>query len=653
MALNVTNESGSIPTNGGSDRAPAATAAPRSDNREKSMKAYNPFQTAPGMPNGVFGSRVYANSGSEAFTKVAEFIKKGLKTSRIDDSYDVFEFPREQHRDLNYSVIVIARNNNTLLGQGAPVHNFVTAQVWIMEATGEIVRPYTDQSNSRRHVTITPTTENAYNSLLTDYVTKRMEEHYAIHQGMGPVKNVYFIDPIVLPREVKYETSESDILTLLDSSVIGLDTRSQVRVPNFQDYNFAFAHGGGDLVLPVSVDIISTTKTDLTKRPIHSDATVTVSLERNGRREGGTGMVFNGPQESRIVGITDVAVDLVPVDVRMLEENRVSQRGRKDFTPEVAWAPRLTATSLEQFVTRTPAGIMFNVASMSELARDRAWAETYRAPKGQGKNAVNHRNIGYLNIEANLEQSNSRYGEIVNIYASDFDDRALGTFLDNTVARFPILAVDCMTTGAQAYTTTLLYNAARGNKQQAARANEELLNSMNDASNGELFKLIEPDALVIDGEGHMMHVGHWTDAYDKVRDLSEIDNYLGMAVAGDLNNPELVQDWLNTYYSSGNEEVRMSERLVLLTAAAGGGVTVTGSKLRVEVNAEVVAAFVEAMANAKLPLLSRTTGDGDAFAQRRTVARVTNNSVYRGSGFGRASVRDTGRGRERYSANRY
>lgn len=644
--LNIdNNDNGNGNSNVGRTSQPAAT--PTSENRKVNTpsQGYSPFQYNDGFGGTAFGQAIHANEGSEAFNKIVESMTKIVAASGIKDRIDIIPFAREVHTNLSYSAIAVVRNNRVRLNEQAPQHKFVTVQVLIMEASGEVLRPYTDNSDSRRPVLVTPTTEDAFNSLFIKYLTENLKSTY------GDDVNVVIIDPVIIPRD-KDLTADQDIRILLNSAQQAVETRSHVRVPHFVDYNFVRGVGGDGIVLPVSADIVSEDLVDVTGRTFHTDAVVTVSVERQGNRNSGQ-PILNGAQESRTISRTHVAIDLIPVEASLLDENRVSGRGRRDeFVPDVAWAPRLTARLIDQYMTRTPSGIMFAISAMSELARDRLWAQSFRQTRGS-KSEHNLRDIGYLNIEANLDQRNQeRYGAPIDTRAADFGDLEMGIFLDKTVTRSPILAVSCMTSGTQAYTTTGLYLAARGSKDEAYRANAELMRSMNDATDGILFDLIDPNTPVVLGEGDLRHVGYWYDNNDKKRDIIELDSYLAMSIRGGVGNPQMAREWSDTYLNTrDSEKVRLAQRLQLLQASSSGAVIVTGTCVDVEINGEVVDAFVSAMEKAKLPLLPRS-GEGDLFSTTRNVRKDAGRALYRGNGFGRTSSREGGRGSSRYAASR-
>lgn len=649
MAVNIDNNSGNNANQdtGRNDQrtvsqeARTFTSSTTPVEKKMSNAFFDPFADN-GRGNQVLGRMIHPESGSEAFKRVIDLMTKA--TASTNGAIEIVPFAREIHDQLSYSVIAVVRTNKVPVGPGVPKHDFVTAQLFIMEATGEVPRPF-EQGEGRNRFTVTPTMEDANNTLLVDYVTGNLKKLY------GDETIVTLIDPMIIPRD--QDLSKDDrILHQLDASITAVNTRTFVRIPGFQDYNFVARHSGNNMQLAVSTRMTGgETRTDLTNRPFYANAEVVVAIEKNGPRQ--QGEVFHSPSTNQDVCSASVFVDLVPVDPQLLEDNRATRRSRgRDFEPQAAWAPRLTAVHIEQYMTRTPAGILFALTSLSQLAQDRAFAETFR-PNKTNRDGINLRDIGYLNIEANLDNEESGFGSPVNTSEASFDDRAMGTFLDLTVTRFPILSVDCATTGASAYYTTGLYNVARGRADTERRAQAELMHSLRCATNGLIDEYINSSDKFVDGEGELVHVGVWEDESGRVRDLREIDNYLAVAVLA-AKNPSLIADWAETYYRTDVAEARrMADRWTILTSLTAGTARQTGTALRVTINNKVVDGFVNSLKDAKLPMVSRDSGNGDAFTVHRAISRGASHSLYRGNGMARYDTGNGARAGSRFAPDRY
>lgn len=624
---------------------PSSNQENKRANMSSSTPVYNPFAGL--KATNLFGQEVNASTGSEGFNAMIETMRKTLKANKVDDRFDVIGFPKEVHTNLHFSVIAIVRNNKVPLDETLPLHQFVTAQALLIESTGESLRPYTVEEN-RRTFTHTPTSEDVYNRLMTDYLREQLS---SIYNG----SNIYLIDPVIVRRTFKMDNEDAVKAQLVESQ-IAVETRSHIRVPGFMDFNYVSNLGSKDLQLPVSVNITGgETRYDTQGLPIYIDATVDVAIERVGSRNSRV-YVPNSPDESKRMCQVGVMVELVPVDPELLDENRSRSRKNRDFTPEVAWAPRAVVTAIEQYLTRTPSGIFFAAASVAELGQDRIWAQTFRPTKNTDQQ--NLRDIGFLNIEANLDYENndSHFGQPIDTSAGRFSDRDMALLLDNTVTRYPMIAVDCMTTGSQAYYTTMLYNIARASTDAGKKSRLELIQSLRDATNGLIDDYIDLNKVdLLEDAGELLHTGYWFDNAGKMRDIREIDNYLAIACCAGTNNPEMIQQWSDTWLRTDiSEAQRMSERLTFIQSAASGTVTVTGTALRVTLNAEVVSAFVRALEAGGLPLISRDTGRGDQFQTHRSISRVRESTLYRGNGFGgRDTRREGGRYSNSYAASRY
>ncbi len=599
----------------------------------------NPWATS---GTSLFGQKLSMSSGSEIFNKILGQMKDKLKEAP-EIGIDVVGFPRERFENLTFSVIAVVRNLKKL-DPNAPQQRFVTYQAFILEATGELPRPIVIDPNSRNPYTVTPTAEEANNKLLIELIETQLK---AMYRNGELEPTVYPIDPVVIPRTLSIDTPDA-VQRLFVDSTVAVETRSWTRLNDFSDFNFPRELGAADTQLPVSVDYTSSGDilTNALGHPVNIDAFVVTSVEKISSNRAAP--VMNKPDASRLLSRAGVMVDLVPAEPDVLESNRSRRSERVDAL--AAWVPRVTVTSIEQFKTRTIAGVFFAVASSAELGRNRSWSRTYRGRRG-GRDQQNLRDIGFLNIEANLDREKGDWGTPVDTNSPDFNDRAMDNFLDLTVSRDVMLAVDCATSGPQAYMTTALYNLARGGVEMRQRARAEMIRSLEDATDGLIRDHFDMDrGEFVDGEGELIHMGSWFDTLGKSRDLRELDQYLAIAVRMGANNPEGLMEYVRTYYNTDvNEARRMSDRLRILESAAAGTVNVTGTALRVQLNPALIDAFNRALIDGKLPLVSRETGNGDAFMNQRAVSSRTGNR-YSGSGFGRAMQYDRGGRGDRFAA---
>lgn len=609
---------------------------------------YNPFENL--TNGGLFAQDIIATEGDESFLKMLEIMQKTVAASKAAKSIDIIPFAKEAYPDLHFSVIAVVRNNVEPIAPGLPIHSFATMQLMLVEATGEPLRKQQVESRHRgRSYTITPTSEDVYNTYLVEFVTK------AIMDRAPTLTKVYSLDPVIVRRTQKID--ETSVKRMLVDAQVAVEERSRMRVPGFRDLNYTkLAAKGRDLIVPVTATIANQTKLDSQGQPIYSDATIDVDLEQQNDRSKNRVYIPNGPNASRRICSTSVMVDLVNVDPELIRGNS-RKRSHRDFEPQVAWAPRIIVTAIEQFMTRTPSGIFFGLASLAEMAVHRKWAQTFRTSIGKKTDTL--RDIGFLNVEANVNDDDVRYAKPLDTQPGVFGDREMEDFLDATVTPDALFAIDCPTSGPNAYATTMFVALARGDDRTRANAHETLANCLRDATGGlidDFIDLDNVDIVVRDG-GEKFHMGYWHDADLNMRDIREIDNYLAIATRVGNTQPELIQDWSATWLRDDtSEEARMAERLEYLEGVTDGTVVVTGTGIRVSLNAAVVEAFVKALEEGSVPIISRDSGEGDHFRSHRAVAKVTRSSLYRGQGLGQRSSyrRDREDPREnRYAARRY
>lgn len=615
------------------------TSTRNQESKMSPVKQENPgFDPWAGVTAGkLFSQRITASSGSTSFTNLVKTMRETLKEQAEGDFFDVVAFPKEVHTNLHFSVISIVRHNRQPIQPGMNKHVFITVQNLLVESTGDSLRPYTSDDGYRgRPYTVTPTSEDVHNKQLTTFIEDQLLETYK------DVQKVYQIDPVIVRRTMVLDTDS--IKRLLEASTVAVESRTMERHPEFRDFNYVAKLGSNDLVLPVTVDLTGgQTMMDVQGMPYYADAVIGVSVEQGGK-SGRGGYVPNSNDLSKKICEVGAMVELVNVDPELLDENKSRRSRQRDFVPQVAWAPRIVVTAIEQYMTRTPSGIFFAVASIAELGASRLWARTFRGTKG-GDNNFNLRDLGYLNIEANLgDEKDSRYGNPINTSPNVFDDRDMAELLDSTVTKAPMFAVDCPTTGPSAYYTTLLYRLARGTEAERRAAHNELARSLRDATDGLIDNYINLNAVdLLEDDGEMLYTGFWLDQDNKQRDIRELDNYLAIASRAGAGNADTILGWCNTWNRGEQSEAQaLSERLTYLQSAAAGTVTVQGTALRVTLNAEVVAAFSRALAEGRLPLVSRQGGESDQFQSQRSVRRTRGSSLYQGGGFGNRDSRASG-----------
>lgn len=650
MGFNTSEQRSDDTTNNASQDAPRSDAA----RPAAGTASFNPFGTGSLGRSALLG-QVVAETGSSAnFSALMDLMNKALEAEKtVASAIDLIPLPRESFTQLHFSVILVVRNNKVLLAQNAPKVDFVTAQALLIEASNDKPRAYADNNgNSRSAIMITPTSDEAYNDRLISFIKDQLAAKY-------PGQRVVLADGVVVPTE--FTVDETSVKRLLSSTTTAVNTVALQSVPGFVDWNLATSLNvsrNNRMELPVQLDFADREPHTVLGSPIHADVTVEVGIDagERGRPELNDGLGYN------VLSSTMVAVELVPVPEQQLED---ASRVRFQQPPKAAWAPRLNIVGVNQYYTRTTAGMLFAIASANELNRDRLWAQAFRAPM-TGRRANNGDNlpvlndIGALNIEANVQGGESDQWGVHPHTARDntFGDRELGKFLDLTVVPHAMIAIDCPAAGPQSAYTAPFAAAVRGNEAAKRAAQDDIIKAARDLTDGNIDRTLDLDrANIFVNDGDVVHLGYWTDIHQRRRDLREF-TYLPIANLVGETNPEVISQWTDTWLRTDVSETRrLADRLELLKLLTNNQLVLQGMALRATFNHRFISALVQGISDTGAPLINRSGDQGDIFTHRRaTMQHMDDAVITSGSSFSRGrryDNRDSRSGGWRSGGGRY
>ena len=623
------------------DRAEPRGQRDASKPKEEPTRVASPFRT---LSDGarLVGQRITENSGSDKFNALLKHVQDIIKESETSaKEFVILPMPKEVTR-MHFSAIVLARRPEVPVVEGWTATAVTVAQVLLVEATGDNPRPYNDDAVRNRSFQVTPTAEDIYNDRFINAATKIISD--ALRNGTS----VSLMDCVIVRRDFNV-TDVNDVRRLISASTTGITTRAMQRHPDFNDWNLAsWTDGVRDIQMPVSVESTTTeVQTTANGDVVHADMIVTVGIES---RQRDRVPQYNDAVGNEPISETSVNIELVPVSPDTLDDadiNRGRRRRRdRDFEPQAAWMPRANIVNIEQMQARTTAGILFAVASVAELNRDRQWASLFRPRRGASRKDINFYDIGALNIHANVTDEKGEYGPAIDTTDPEFGDEEFSVFLDRTLTQQMAIGIDCPDTGLQAFYTAPFAALATGDSRTAARAYDDLVASAMDLTNGafEQFFVTGKDD-IIEGPGERFHLGYWTDASGQRRDIRQLASFLPIAnmVSANGTNMRLLDDWLDTWFGSQDENYRLAERLKILNAICDESLVITGMGIRPTLSGTFADALAKGIRETNVPMVPRN-GDQNTVLQQRRV-----NSGY-GSG---ALLRTTGvsRSMERRSTN--
>lgn len=538
------------------------------------------------------GAPISRGLGSEYLTKLTEALAEVFKTA--DPSVEITQLPIDNVNDpaLAFSVDVVA-----LRYKSAP--NAVAFHILVVEATGEKPTPIQDNIQNTP-VEILRLTNDAFDTELLSKCRLR------VMNAFPKAEKILFVDGCVVPRSFNPEDKHK-IHQLALNAGLACSTELDLNTDGFQDINLSNAKNDTNLIINVTFG--AQQMEDAVGMPMRSDVMLNFNSQRQ-QQNSRYGSLNSGDREARIAeaaGFMDVL--WAPVAPQLMnawipQQNVATQK----------YASRLVLTNLASNFAQTPSAVLLNLAIAGAMREDNNWVQAFR-PVQTSANEVDFRDIGALNIEANVQNDPSGIGQRINVKAENFTLTNLGEYIGALFQPGLMIALDVPECGPQTWYMNMFRLAAQGEKQAIAM----VTNAANNLTNGNFSKYFkENDAMFID-TNNRIHLGYWTDRNGQRRDIRDFD----LVAISNLceRNPQVIRDWSDTWTRSQFPlELRLSARKKMIYAMSGETAEFTGFAQRVTFSAKFMDALIAGVAEAGLhPRISTPLSSAD-FNNQRGVA---------------------------------
>ncbi|MEM5878426.1 MAG: hypothetical protein QXF12_06135 [Candidatus Aenigmatarchaeota archaeon] len=203
----------------------------------------------------------------------------------------------------------------------------------------------------------------------------------------------------------------------------------------------------------------------------------------------------------------------------------------------------------------TPDLVLLGIASCLSINTDLYWLHSFKG--GLKKEVFPLKDIGMLNIEANIENNQSGYGKPYDTKGKNVTPQEIVAFVQR-VTRNMIFSIDVPQCNPQTWYLSVFNHARNGDKNAISRINRYLANLTNGAANVSYPLFVAPN--------NKIHSGYYR-VKDGIYDLRLISNYLAVAgfVHSTNQNPALINNYTNTLYNLAiPEQIRASERFRIL-----------------------------------------------------------------------------------------
>ena len=238
------------------------------------------------------------------------------------------------------------------------------------------------------------------------------------------------------------------------------------------------------------------------------------------------------------------------------------------------------------------------------LQEQRNWVQFFRRKISQAGKTPNYDDVGYLNIEANINGDPSGFGPPINTDSFNLAD--LNNYLSVMVGDNLLYSLDCPDGSPETFYTRVFQMAANGNNA----AIDYIYDTLDRLTGGYFSKEFDRNQAIVNSDTTRVLLGNWVDSDGNLRDIRDIDTLTICNMIGiKKSDPEYIVDWLNLFIpgSFNDEELRLSKMKVAISSFTQDTATFTGVATRVNFNPEALVAMVRAIEKCGIVINNITT----------------------------------------------
>jgi hypothetical protein len=346
--------------------------------------------------------------------------------------------------------------------------------------------------------------------------------------------------------------------------------------------------------------------------PVRSDVLVAFSSKlRQDPSQQATNQMNMGTKETRI-SLLSGFIDTLYAPVAPVSNYNFYQP-QQYAAPTQRYVANLVVTDIISYYGYTTAMTLLWLATSIAIRDDNNWVQAFRmTPNTEG---VDLHDIGALNIDANLENNPSGFGQRIDTKSDSFQLPQLGQLISSLYRPELLISLDVPECGEQTWYLSIFKEASVNNRH----ALDLLLQAANSLTNGNFGRYFTADKPVFINPFNRVHLGYYTDKNGVKRDLRAIDYLAVSNYIGD-KDPMRIRAWSDTFLRKDIPlEIRLADRKALIDGLTQGNANFTGFAQRVTFSKDFMDALVRGCVDAGLlcTIQAPTTSD---FNQQRGVA---------------------------------
>jgi hypothetical protein len=472
-----------------------------------------------------------ASQQSETLSRIRGIMENEIKNAP-DANYDVTFVGIDKDEpgvNLGVSVLICCVQAKNARNLGVGYHTL------LLEASASGFRPQQVQIGQGRTVEVPTMTGDAYDSIMITEIRNRLERQF-------PSTPLFSSDSRVLSKD--FNLNDDGLIKRLRGEVVLAATVAlAVNRPGFKDFSLGMIPGQ-DTTLSLHTSFHNPQAMDSIGHPVRADI----------RLDFRTGNPNTNPQQQQSQNLEKVR-DLTQIGgfIDFIYQERPQQNQYMPQQP-VQWVPgqpspyacffaRYIITKMKTVSAPTLTQQLIALVTVYTLRQQAAWYPAFKVPYGLGQSKqTDLKDIGALNIFANLMNQPGPYGDKMITKTDTFKEADLGTFLNTAVFPGLIVSMDVEECGSDTWFNGVFAAAAAGDQESI----DMIYDACDYLTNGEFSKLYARGKTICFNEQNRIATGYYFADNGEKRDARDLDLLALLNLAGE-RDPKLVKDWMATH----------------------------------------------------------------------------------------------------------
>lgn len=409
----------------------------------------------------------------------------------------------------------------------------------------------------------------------------------------------------VVPRSFNWEDKNAVRQLAANASFPGI-TDLEVRTPDYADVDLTAMTP--DASLQVRLNFNALDRVDYAGLPVRNDLSVDlVATEQRQDKSNG----LDNQSRNKVASTLGGYIDLV-----WAPQAPQNVYGQAAQGPQHKFSARYVMTNLENQMRLTLAAQIMTLATALGLSEPTSWYPYYTPRQLPNDTKVDLKNIGAINIEANILNEPGPFGSPMETKAATFTKLNLGQLLSGAVRPGMTFTLSVSQLGADTWCNEVFSLAAQGNP----RAAQAIIGQTNLLTGGHFHGFYNSTENPIIVNEDLIFNGFYVGDDGKKRDIRDIDHLAVLNLVGQ-KDPAAGQAWSDTFLRTDFPLIqRLQERKKMYSELLRGEVTFTGMSRLCTFTNKYLVALGQAVKAAGLNARLVSPAMGGGYEDQRGVA---------------------------------